>query len=68
MWTFPFVRGGSEAACIRKKWSGSLTEIFTDADNFQIDLGGTSPSERVLILSACVYVDLMYFENKSGGE
>lgn len=68
MWTFPFLRGGSEAACIRKKWSGSLTEIFTDADNFQIDLGGTSPSERVLILSACVYVDLMYFENKSGGE
>lgn len=67
VWTFPFMRGEREVSVLRKKWSGALREIFTDADNFQIELGETSHEERALILAAAVYVDLLFFENNQGG-
>ena len=65
VWTFPFFRGDEEVARIEKKWSGLLTEVFTDADRFRIVLGGrVSPLERRLLVAAAIFVDLQYFEAK----
>ena len=52
---------------IRKRWSGGLKELFTDADNFAIELqpGPLSPVERRLLLVAAIFVDLMFFERKA---
>ena len=66
-WTFPFYSGGTEQAVIEKKWSGGLTELFTDADNFRVSFLNSSLSEeeRALILAAAIFVDLQYFERKA---
>lgn len=67
-WTFPFFRGVTEVAVIRKKWSGFLKEAFLDADNFQIHFSGGSTlgeTERALILAAGIFIDLQYFERKA---
>ena len=37
LWTFPFIAGGAEVASVNKKWSGILSEAFTDRDNFQVE-------------------------------
>ena len=66
VWTFPFFRGEEEVARIEKKWSGLLTEAFTDADRFRVVLGGRLTAlERRLLLVAALFVDLQYFERKS---
>lgn len=67
-WTFAFTRSGGELARIEKKWAGLLSEAFTDGDRFRVvysswDLG---VDERVLVLAAAIFVDLMYFEQKAG--
>lgn len=66
-WTFPFFRDGTEQAVIEKKWSGGLTEIFTDRDNFRVRFlnPSLSSSERLLILASAIFVDLQYFEKKA---
>lgn len=66
-WTFELVRFDQVVARIEKKWSGVLTEMFLDADRFRILFLSPSLSreERVLILVAAVFVDLMYFEKKA---
>lgn len=66
-WTFVFERDGQELARVEKKWSGGLTEIFTDADRFRVlfrshQLG---LDERSLILAAALFIDLQYFEQKA---
>ncbi|WP_413290403.1 phospholipid scramblase-related protein [Bdellovibrio sp. HCB337] len=68
-WTFPFKKGSVEVAVIRKKWSGGLKEIFTDADNFQISFNyrELNELERTLILASGVFIDLQYFEAKGRG-
>lgn len=66
-WTFSFKRQGNIVAAVKKRWSGGLTEIFTDADNFavQYEPGPLSSAERRLLLAAALYIDLMYFERKA---
>ncbi|HEY3499138.1 MAG TPA: phospholipid scramblase-related protein, partial [Polyangiaceae bacterium] len=66
-WTFTFERNGVAVATIRKRWSGTLKEMFLDADNFAIEFqpGPLSPGERRLLLAAALFVDLMYFEKKA---
>lgn len=66
IWTFPFLKGGRQVGVIEKKWSGALSELFTDKDNFRIELTpelGTT--ERILMLAGAVFVDLQYFERKA---
>ncbi len=68
LWTFPFTHNGETVASVNKKWSGLLSEAFTDRDNFQVefnskDLGNDA---RSVILAAAIYVDLTYFEKKGG--
>jgi hypothetical protein len=67
LWTFPITRNGVEQAVIEKKWSGVLTEVFTDKDNFRVRFvgAGLTPDERLLVLAAAVFVDLQYFEAKA---
>ena len=67
IWTFPIKRNGKKVAEIRKVWSGAVKEIFTDADNFEIEFTDPSLSLQAknLLLAAGVYVDLIYFERKA---
>lgn len=67
IWTFPFKRDGREVAVIRKKWSGVLSEMMTDKDNFQVAFGdpAISNDERILMLASAIFVDLQYFEKKA---
>lgn len=69
LWTFPFVHDGETVASVNKKWSGLLSEAFTDRDNFQVQYLSASLGNdaRSVILAAAIYVDLTYFEKKGGG-
>lgn len=64
-WTFPFFREGVEAARVEKKWSGLLTEAFTDGDRFRVVFGSTQGDERALLLAAALFTDLQYFEKRA---
>lgn len=66
LWTFPFKANGIEVASVQKKWSGLLSEAFTDRDNFRVEFGSRAlgNDERLLVLAAAIYVDLTYFEKK----
>jgi Zn-finger nucleic acid-binding protein/uncharacterized protein YxjI len=64
IWTFVFTRHGIELARLTKRFSGLLTELFTDRDNFAIEFKSQklTEDERRLILAAAVFIDLSYFE------
>lgn len=65
-WTFPVTRNGSEVGVIRKKWSGAITELFLDKDNFAVEFStGLNIKERTLLLVAGLFVDLQYFEKRA---
>ncbi len=68
VWTFPFKRRGREVGVLKKKWSGLLTEAMTDKDNFHLTFGDSTLNidERLLMLTATFFIDLIYFENKAG--
>ncbi len=67
LWTFAFERQGAEVARVEKRWSGLLAEVFTDRDTFRLTFGpSASASERLLVLAASLFVDLVYFERKAG--
>jgi uncharacterized protein YxjI len=68
LWTFPFSQNGQTVASVNKKWSGLLSEAFTDRDNFQVQFisAGLGNDARNVILAAAIYVDLTYFEKKGG--
>lgn len=67
-WTFPFMRQGRQAAVVEKRWSGIFTELFSDKDTFHIEFNDAvlTETERRLILAAALFIDLQYFETKSG--
>ncbi len=67
IWSFPFVRFGKELAVVKKNWSGLLSEVLTDRDDFVVEYfdSGLSHSERALVLAAAIFVDLQYFERKA---
>ena len=64
-WTFEIRLHGSEqpSGAIQKRWSGMLKEVFTDADNFGIDLEAVAdPALRALLFAATVLIDVVHFE------
>jgi hypothetical protein len=67
IWTFPFYKMEQEVAIVSKKWSGLLSEVFTDRDQFMIDFKNSSfsESERKLIIATSIFIDLQYFEKKA---
>lgn len=66
-WTFAFSANGRAVAVVQKKWSGLLTEMITDADNFLIQVSDPALplGHRVLLLAAAIFIDLQYFEKKA---
>lgn len=66
LWTFAFERRGAEVARVEKRWTGLLAEVFTDRDSFRLTFGpSASGTERLLVLAASLFVDLVYFERKA---
>ena len=63
-WTFEVHAAGREVARISKRWSGAMKEIFTDADDFGIEiLDRDAPEELLeLLLFATFLVDFTCFE------
>jgi uncharacterized protein YxjI len=62
-WTFEIRKGEQTLGAIRKRWSGLLTEAFTDADNFGVELGGLDdPNLKALAFAATVLIDVVHFE------
>ena len=66
IWTFTFMHQGREVASVKKKWSGILSEAFTDKDNFLVEFTdrSMSESERTIVMASAVFIDLLYFERK----
>ena len=65
-WTFIIKNDGEEFGKITKKWSGLLTESFTDADNFGIEFPITWDVKlKALFLGAVFLIDFVHFEDKS---
>jgi len=64
-WTFVFQPPGAarELGRIEKKWSGLVSEAFTEADTFLVTLP-QEPALRPLALGAAVLVDFKFFEDK----
>jgi len=64
-WTFVLTAGEGEREVgrIEKRWSGGVSEVFTDADTFLVTLGGADPALRRLLVAAAVLVDFRWFED-----
>jgi len=64
-WTFEIHMPGSdvEIGVVQKKWSGLLKEVFTEADNFWVELDRIQdPTLKALLFSATVLIDVVHFE------
>ena len=65
-WTFKVMRGDVEVGEIRKKWSGVLKEVFTDADTFGVTFPPqTDVAQKILLLAALLLIDIVHFENNA---
>jgi uncharacterized protein YxjI len=65
-WRFDLERNGRAVARVQKRWSGALSEVFTDRDTFQLTFDpAVREEERLLVLAAALFVDLRYFERKN---
>ena len=65
-WTFEVRVRGEIRGAIRKRWSGWGKELFTDADNFGVELANLAPELKVLAFAATVLVDVVHFERAKG--
>jgi uncharacterized protein YxjI len=62
-WTFEIRQGGRAVGLVQKKWSGLGKEMFTDADNFGVDLSAVSDARlKLLAFAAVVLIDIVHFE------
>jgi len=66
-WTFEIRVQDREVGQIQKKWSGFGKELFTDADNFGVELSGIREARiKLLAFAAIVLIDVVHFEKKKG--
>ena len=62
-WTFEIKLGERTIGTVQKKWSGLGKELFSDADNFGIDLSSIDdPTLKSLAFAAIVLIDVVHFE------
>lgn len=62
-WTFELRVREQVVGVITKRWSGLGKEIFTDADNFGIEMHTiANPLHRALAFAALVLIDVVHFE------
>mmetsp|Transcript_961 Transcript_961/g.1957 ORF Transcript_961/g.1957 Transcript_961/m.1957 type:complete len:184 (-) Transcript_961:287-838(-) len=69
-WTFQIMdpSGQTELGRISKKWSGLLKEMFTDADNFNVEFPQDStPEVRATLMGALFLIDYLFFEQSGRG-
>lgn len=50
---------GQQVANVTKRWRGLVTEAFTDADTYVVDLGATPDPLRSLALAAALSIDVI---------
>jgi len=66
-WTFEIRVQDREVGLIQKKWSGFGKEMFTDADNFGVELANIKEARlKLLAFAAIVLIDVVHFEKKKG--
>jgi uncharacterized protein YxjI len=65
-WTFEIRLRGQARGAIRKRWSGLGKELFTDADNFGVELANLDRDLKVLAFAATVLIDVVHFERSKG--
>ncbi|HEY1098176.1 MAG TPA: phospholipid scramblase-related protein [Myxococcota bacterium] len=64
-WTFEIHVDGVVRGTIQKRWSGMVKELFTDADNFAVEMGEIDdPTLRALCFASTVLIDIVHFENR----
>lgn len=62
-WTFEIRVDDQPLGLLQKRWSGMMSEMFTDADNFVLDIERVNdPKLRLLAFAATVLVDVVHFE------
>ena len=68
MWTFEFRNHGRKIGTIQKKWSGAISEIFTDKDNFIVSYAqpDLNVETKAIMMATCLMIDIVYFENNQG--
>lgn len=65
-WTFVLRAGETEVARVVKQWSGLTTEVFSDADNFEVTFDPKAPPHwKPLALAAAVLIDVVHFERSN---
>jgi uncharacterized protein YxjI len=65
-WTFEIRQRGQTRGTIRKRWSGWGKELFTDADNFGVELANLDSDLKMLAFAATVLLDVVHFERSKG--
>jgi uncharacterized protein YxjI len=62
-WTFEIKQRDKTVGKVQKRWSGLGKELFSDADNFGIDLGEIGdPTLKGLAFASIVLIDVVHFE------
>ncbi len=62
-WTFNIIKHGVEQGKIVKRWSGTMKEMFTNADNFGISFPPDSDlNAKSILLGAVFLIDFVHFE------
>jgi hypothetical protein len=62
IWTYNLLKDGKEVGTILKKWKGVVQELYTDADQFDIDYKGTT-EQKLLAIATALTIDLRFFEH-----
>lgn len=63
-WTFEIQVRGEVRGMVQKRWSGSISELFTDADNFAVEFSEIDdPKLKALCFASTVLIDIVHFED-----
>jgi len=70
IWKFPIQNpdGSNTDSFIAKRWTGLLSEYFSDSDTFLVEFGlkQWTENERYVILAASISIDFDFYENNQG--
>jgi len=63
----PESEGDQQVGLITKKWAGCGKEMFTEAENFDVEFPNSADVKvKSLVLGATILINFMYFERKGG--
>jgi uncharacterized protein YxjI len=66
-WTFEIRSGERVVGMIQKRWSGLAKEMFSDADDFGVELSNATDARlKLLAFAAVVLIDVVHFEKSKG--